>query len=113
MKTRGAVVTKTPGKWEIVDIDADEPRQGELVLKMVAAGLCHSDDHFCTGDLPPPGILPFAGGHEGAGIVDKIGPNTPGWEVGDHVVTSFLPGCGRCRWCASACRTCAISVPTP
>ncbi|MFN0027579.1 MAG: NDMA-dependent alcohol dehydrogenase [Acidimicrobiales bacterium] len=100
MKTRGAVVRETPGKWEIVDIEFDEPRQGELVLDMVAAGLCHSDDHFCTGDLPP-GLLPFAGGHEGAGIVSKIGPNTPGWEIGDHVVMSFLPGCGRCRWCAS------------
>jgi S-(hydroxymethyl)glutathione dehydrogenase/alcohol dehydrogenase len=99
-KTRGAVVSTTPGKWEILDIDMEEPRQGELVLQMVAAGLCHSDDHFCTGDLPP-GLLPFAGGHEGAGIVASIGPNTPGWEVGDHVVTSFLPGCGRCRWCAS------------
>ena len=67
---------------------------------MVASGLCHSDDHMATGDLPP-GILPMAGGHEGAGIVAEVGPNTPGWEVGDHVVLSFLPGCGRCRWCAS------------
>lgn len=100
MKTRGAVVSTTPGKWEILDIDFEEPRQGELQLDMVAAGLCHSDDHFCTGDLPP-GILPFAGGHEGAGIVSAIGPNTPGWAIGDHVVMSFLPGCGRCRWCAS------------
>ena len=100
MRTRGAVVKTTPGKWEIVDIDFDEPRQNEVQLKMVASGLCHSDDHFCTGDLPP-GILPFAGGHEGAGIVEKVGPDTPGFEVGDHVVLSFLPGCGRCRWCAS------------
>jgi NDMA-dependent alcohol dehydrogenase len=45
--------------------------------------------------------LPMAGGHEGAGIVERVGPNTPGWEVGDHVVLSFLPACGRCRWCAS------------
>jgi S-(hydroxymethyl)glutathione dehydrogenase/alcohol dehydrogenase len=52
------------------------------------------------GDLPP-GILPMAGGHEGSGVVHEVGPNTPGWDVGDHVVMSFLPGCGRCRWCAS------------
>ena len=100
MRTRGAVITETPGKWEIVDIDFEEPRQGEVMLDMVAAGLCHSDDHFATGDLPP-GIMPFAGGHEGAGIVAAVGPNTPGFEVGDHIVMSFLPGCGRCRWCAS------------
>jgi S-(hydroxymethyl)glutathione dehydrogenase/alcohol dehydrogenase len=100
MKTRGAVVRESPGKWEILDIDMDEPRQGELVLKLAASGLCHSDDHMTTGDLPP-GILPMAGGHEGSGVVHEVGPNTPGWEVGDHVVMSFLPGCGRCRWCAS------------
>jgi S-(hydroxymethyl)glutathione dehydrogenase/alcohol dehydrogenase len=100
MKTRGAVIREIPGKWEILDIDMESPRQGELRLDMVASGLCHSDDHFTTGDLTP-GIVPFAGGHEGAGIVAEVGPNTPGWEVGDHVIMSFLPGCGRCRWCAS------------
>ena len=100
MRTRGAVVTQSPGKWEILDIDLDEPRQGELVVRMAASGLCHSDDHMCTGDLPP-GVLPMAGGHEGSAVVAEVGPNTPGWEVGDHVVMSFLPGCGRCRWCAS------------
>jgi NDMA-dependent alcohol dehydrogenase len=100
MNTRGAVITAVPGKWEIVDVDLDEPRQGELLLTMVASGLCHSDDHTCTGDLPR-AILPVAGGHEGAGIVSQVGPNTPGWEVGDHVILSFLPACGRCRWCAS------------
>jgi NDMA-dependent alcohol dehydrogenase len=100
MKTRGAVLTESPGTWKILEIDMDEPRQGEVVLKMAASGLCHSDDHNCTGDMTP-GLLPFAGGHEGAGTVAAIGPNTPGWEIGDHVVLSFLPGCGRCRWCAS------------
>jgi len=100
MKTRGAVLRKAPGEWDIAEIDVEEPRQGELLIKMAASGLCHSDDHMATGDLPS-GIFPIAGGHEGAGIVEAIGPNTPGWEVGDHVVMSFLPGCGRCRWCAS------------
>jgi NDMA-dependent alcohol dehydrogenase len=100
MKTRGAVLTTSPGKWEILDIDLDEPRQGELQLRMVGSGLCHSDDHSSTGALPR-AILPVAGGHEGAGIVSRVGPNTPGWEVGDHVLLSFLPACGRCRWCAS------------
>jgi NDMA-dependent alcohol dehydrogenase len=69
---------------------------------MAAAGLCHSDDHILTGDLPlPPGALPLAGGHEGAGVVEEVGPNTPGWKVGDRVVLTFLPMCGLCRWCAS------------
>jgi NDMA-dependent alcohol dehydrogenase len=100
MQAQGAIIRQAPGKWEKVDIEFDEPRQGELALKMVASGLCHSDDHLSTGDIPV-GKYPMCGGHEGAGIVMKVGPNTPGYEVGDHVVMSFLPGCGRCRWCAS------------
>lgn len=99
MRTRGAVLFDAPGQWEIVDIDVDEPRQDELLIEMVAAGLCHSDDHYVKGDTIAP--LPLAGGHEGAGIVTAVGPNTPGWSEGDHVVMSFLPACGRCRWCAS------------
>lgn len=100
MRTRGAVLREAPGEWEIADIDLDEPRQGELGIAMVSAGLCHSDDHYVQGDIKTQ-KLPMAGGHEGAGVVERVGPNTPGWQVGDHVVLSFLPACGRCRWCAS------------
>ncbi len=100
MKTRGAVLRSTPGEWEIVELDIEDPRQGELLVKLTASGLCHSDDHVAKGDSGV-GKFPFAGGHEGAGVVVEVGPDTPGWEVGDHLVMSFLPGCGRCRWCAS------------
>ncbi|NMH96276.1 NDMA-dependent alcohol dehydrogenase [Pseudonocardia acidicola] len=100
MKTRGAVLREVPGRYEIVELDVDDPRPGELRVKMVATGLCHSDDHHATGDMRV-GILPFAGGHEGAGIVEAVGPHTPGFAEGDHVVFSFLPACGRCRWCAT------------
>jgi NDMA-dependent alcohol dehydrogenase len=100
MKTRAAILEQPPGKWEVVEIEMDPPRQGELLIKMIASGLCHSDDHLVTGDLPV-SLYPVAGGHEGAGIVAEVGPNTPGWEVGEHVVLTFVPGCGQCRWCAS------------
>ncbi len=100
IETRGAVIRTSPGEWEVVDIEFDEPRQDELAVKMVASGLCHSDDHIATGDMPS-GIYPLIGGHEGSGVVEAVGPNTVGWEVGDHLVMSFLPGCGKCRWCAS------------
>ena len=100
METRGAVVTQAPGKFEVVELEVDEPRQGELMVKMAASGLCHSDDHLATGDMPVM-HYPICGGHEGAGVVERVGPSTPGFEEGDHVVFSFLPGCGRCRWCAS------------
>jgi NDMA-dependent alcohol dehydrogenase len=102
MRTTTAILLKQPGDYEIAEVDLDPPRQGELLVRMGAAGLCHSDDHVATGDLPvPPGALPMAGGHEGAGIVEEVGPNTEGWKAGDKVVLSFLPMCGRCTWCAS------------
>ena len=105
MKTRSAVINKepskeAPGKYEVIEVDLEDPRQGELMVRMVATGLCHSDDHFATGDQFM-ASYPFIGGHEGAGIVEKVGPNTVGYEPGDHVIFSFLPACGRCRWCAS------------
>ena len=100
MRTRGAVISSSPGRYETMELELDEPRQDELLVRMVASGLCHSDDHLATGDLRP-STLPMAGGHEGSGVVERVGPHTPGFEVGDHVVFSFLPACGRCRWCAT------------
>ncbi len=100
MRTRGAVLREVPGTYEVVELDVDDPRPGEIRVKMVATGLCHSDDHQATGDMKV-GILPFAGGHEGAGIVEAVGADTRGFAEGDHVVFSFLPSCGRCRWCAT------------
>jgi S-(hydroxymethyl)glutathione dehydrogenase/alcohol dehydrogenase len=100
VKTRGAIVRQAPGKYEVVDLELDDPQQGELRVKMVASGLCHSDDHIATGDIPV-GTYPFAGGHEGGAIVEAVGPNTPGFAPGDKVIFSFLPACGRCRWCAT------------
>ena len=100
MLARGAVLRGVGQKWEIADLELDDPQQGELLVRMVATGLCHSDDHYVTGDFPA-ALWPICAGHEGAGVVERIGPNTLGWEPGDHVVLQFIPGCGRCRFCAS------------
>lgn len=99
MKTRGAIIRQAPGSYEVVDLDLDDPRRGEITVRMVAAGLCHSDDHIASGDHAV-GSYPICGGHEGAGVVVAVGPETHGWAEGDHVVFSFLAACGRCRWCA-------------
>ncbi|MEN2738660.1 NDMA-dependent alcohol dehydrogenase [Microbacterium sp. X-17] len=99
MKTRAAIVRERASPLEIVELDLEEPRQDELLIRLVATGLCHSDDHVQTGDLIVE-HYPIIPGHEGAGVVEQVGPNTSGWEVGDHVVFSFVPSCGRCRWCA-------------
>ena len=100
VNTRGAIMRSAPGQWEVVDLVVDDPQAGELQVKLAASGLCHSDDHIATGDMPV-GHYPICGGHEGAGIVTGVGPNTRGFAEGDHVVFSFLPACGRCRWCAN------------
>jgi NDMA-dependent alcohol dehydrogenase len=99
MRTRGAVLRQAPGTYEVVELELDDPRSGEIQVELAASGLCHSDDHMATGDLDA-GIYPFAGGHEGAGVVTAVGPTTSGFREGDHVVLA-VPGCGHCRWCAA------------
>jgi NDMA-dependent alcohol dehydrogenase len=99
VNTRGAIIRSAPGKFEVVDLVSDDPRPGELQVKLTASGLCHSDDHLATGDIPV-ATYPMCGGHEGAGVVTGVGQNTKGFKEGDHVVFSFLPACGKCRWCA-------------
>jgi NDMA-dependent alcohol dehydrogenase len=100
MKTTGALLRGVGQPWEVTELELDEPRQDELLVRMVASGLCHSDLHFTTGGVPAP-IWPICTGHEGAGIVEKVGPNTYGWEPGDHVVLQFIPSCGQCSFCAA------------
>ncbi|UNC03087.1 NDMA-dependent alcohol dehydrogenase [Mycolicibacterium boenickei] len=102
--------------WEIEEITLDPPRTGEVLVRMAVAGICHTDDHFTTGDMvptpdlvamyeavgvPPPDFFPMLGGHEGAGIVEAVGPGVRSVQPGDHVGLSFIAACGICRWCVS------------
>ena len=107
MKTRAAVLHGTGQDWSVEEIEIDPPRKGEVLVKTAAAGLCHSDEHLVTGDMASsldpdaPGIFPVIGGHEGSGVVVEIGEGVTDFAVGDHVAVSFVPACGKCRWCAS------------
>jgi len=98
MKTRAAVLRDIGKPFEIVELDLDEPKTGEVLVRFAASGLCHSDDHLRTGDIPV--RYPIVGGHEGAGVVEQVGVGVTRLAVGDHVVASFLPVCGKCRFCA-------------
>ena len=98
MKTRAAVLRDIGKPFEIVELDLDAPKAGEVLVKFAASGLCHSDDHLRTGDIPV--RYPIVGGHEGAGVVEALGEGVTRLSVGDHVVASFLPVCGKCRFCA-------------
>jgi NDMA-dependent alcohol dehydrogenase len=99
MKTQAAVLIEVGKPWEVREVDVREPEAGEVLIRYVAAGLCHSDMHLMTGDLPVP--LPYIGGHEGAGIIEKVGPGVSRVKAGDHVVCAFIPACGHCRWCST------------
>jgi alcohol dehydrogenase (nicotinoprotein) len=98
MKTKAAVIRDVGKDWEVTELDLDRPREGEVLVRFVAAGLCPTDEHMRTGDLPVQ--CPVVGGHEGAGIVEETGNGVTRVKPGDHVVCSFRPVCGRCRFCA-------------
>ncbi|WP_344427356.1 NDMA-dependent alcohol dehydrogenase [Pseudonocardia ailaonensis] len=97
MRTRAAVLWEQGGKWEVEEVELDPPGPGEVLVELAASGLCHSDEHLVTGDLPV--AYPMVGGHEGAGRVLQTGPGVAEVAVGDPVVMTFLPSCGRCSYC--------------
>ncbi|MEU5841595.1 NDMA-dependent alcohol dehydrogenase [Rhodococcus sp. NPDC047139] len=99
MKTKAAVVKGIDQPWEIEEIELGDPVAGEVQIRLAASGLCHSDEHLRSGATPLPSF-PVLGGHEGAGVVTKVGPGVSTVEEGDHVVLAFIPACGRCRSCA-------------
>jgi S-(hydroxymethyl)glutathione dehydrogenase/alcohol dehydrogenase len=100
VKTRAALLWDQPSEWKIEDVELDGPNQDEVLVRFQATGLCHSDDHFAKGDLPL-AVSPFCGGHEAVGIVQSVGARVRSLKEGDRIITSFIPGCGHCRWCAS------------
>ncbi len=98
MKTKAAVLWGLNEKWQIEDVELDPPKDSEVLVKLTASGLCHSDEHLVTGDIPMP--FPVVGGHEGAGTVVAAGAMVTHVSEGDSVVLSFLPSCGRCSYCS-------------
>jgi NDMA-dependent alcohol dehydrogenase len=99
MKTDAAVLWEPGTEWKIETIELDPPKEGEVLVRLAASGMCHSEEHVVTGDAPMP--LPMVGGHEGAGVVEEVGRGVKNLAPGDHVVTSFLPACGRCPSCST------------
>lgn len=99
MTTRAAVMYAAHQPWEIRELQLDDPRDQEVLVRWEISGMCHSDDHIRTGDAR--NRFPIVGGHEGAGVVEAVGEHTTRVKVGDRIVASFIPACGVCRWCST------------
>ncbi|MHB8669388.1 MAG: Zn-dependent alcohol dehydrogenase [Acidimicrobiales bacterium] len=95
---KAAVLPALDQPLEIRDVEVEAPRAGEIRIRMGASGVCHSDLSVQNGTIMSP--TPIVLGHEGAGIVEEIGPGVTNVAVGDHVVVSWVPQCGKCFYCA-------------
>ena len=97
MKTRAAVLRDMGKDWEVIELDLDPPRAGEVLIRFAGRPLPLGRPP-AHGDIPV--RYPIVGGHEGAGVVEEVGAGVSRLKPGDHVVCSFLPTCGHCRFCA-------------
>ncbi len=97
MKTKAAVMYELNAPLVVEEIELDPPQAGEILVKMTATGICHSDLHAIQGDIPIP--VPTVLGHEGAGVIQEVGEGVTRLQKGDHVILTFLPSCGKCAMC--------------
>ena len=115
MKARAAVAWEPQKPLVIEEIDVEGPRQGEVLLQVVATGVCHTDAFTLSGD-DPEGAFPCVLGHEGGCVVVECGPGVKGLKPGDHVIPLYIPECGECEYCHSTktnlCQSIAATVWT-
>src|ERR1700754_2544305 len=100
MKTRAAVAVAAGKPLEIMEVDLDGPRAGEVLVEIKATGICHTDEFTLSG-ADPEGIFPAILGHEGAGIVVDVGPGVTSLKKADHVIPLYTPECRQCEYCLS------------
>ncbi len=98
MKTRAAVAFEAKKPLEIVEVDLEGPRAGEVLVEIMATGLCHTDKYTLSG-ADPEGMFPAILGHEGAGVVREVGPGVTSLKAGDHVIPLYTPECRECEYC--------------
>lgn len=98
MKTRAAVAWERGKPLTVEEIDLQGPTSGEVLVRIVATGVCHTDAYTLSGD-DPEGLFPAILGHEGGGIVEEVGPGVKGLKPGDHVIPLYIPECGTCEYC--------------
>jgi S-(hydroxymethyl)glutathione dehydrogenase/alcohol dehydrogenase len=100
MKTRAAVAWAAGKPLEVVEVDLDGPKAGEVLIEIKATGVCHTDE-FTRSGADPEGLFPVIFGHEGAGVVVDVGPGVKSLQKGDHVIPLYTPECRECKSCTS------------
>jgi S-(hydroxymethyl)glutathione dehydrogenase/alcohol dehydrogenase len=100
MKSRAAIALAAGKPLELVDIDVQGPKAGEVLVRIVATSVCHTDAYTLSG-ADPEGVFPAVLGHEGAGIVEEVGEGVTSLKVGDHVIPLYTAECGKCKFCLS------------
>ena len=100
IKSRAAVAFEAGKPLEIVEVDVAPPKAGEVLVRIVATGVCHTDAFTLSGD-DPEGVFPAILGHEGGGIVEAVGEGVTSVQVGDHVIPLYTAECGQCKSCKS------------
>ncbi|MGI8803808.1 MAG: alcohol dehydrogenase catalytic domain-containing protein [Solirubrobacteraceae bacterium] len=109
MRMRAAVLEEFARPLVVQEVDLADPRAGEVLVRLVACGVCHTDVYTASG-VDPSGYAPTVLGHEGAGVVEAIGEGVTLVEVGDHVVTLFSPQCGECVHCVSPLTNLCLAI---
>ncbi|MCY2951261.1 MAG: Zn-dependent alcohol dehydrogenase [Planctomycetota bacterium] len=97
MKIQAAILVEAKRGFVVEQVDLEEPRKGEVLVKVWASGVCHSDWHLASGATKHP--MPVVAGHEGAGVVAAVGESVRGITAGDHVILNWTPACGGCFYC--------------
>ena len=98
MKTRAAVALEAGKPLEVMEVDLEGPKEGEVLIEIKATGICHTDEFTLSG-ADPEGLFPAILGHEGAGVVVETGPGVKDLKVGDHVIPLYTPECRECEYC--------------
>ena len=100
MKVKAAIAFEAAKPLEVDEIELEGPKQGEVLVRLVATGVCHTDAFTLSG-RDPEGLFPSVLGHEGAGVVEEVGPGVRSVSVGDHVIPLYIPECRECKYCIS------------